>query len=609
MQAFSGIVALVMLLASGEATPPRWSRERYRQDVQRLSSSAMQGRGVSTAGIVLASEYIAEQFKHVGLQPAFGSSYFQPFTAMVGARLGPASTLTIAGVTIPPEKFRVFGLSSPGAFTAPVVFAGYGISAPEYNYDDYKDLDVRGKAVLILRYEPQEENAASVFDGTAWSDYATFRYKIFNARRHGAAAVLLVTGPSVHAQTGDELVPLQSDPMAGLGFGLPMFHVARSTIEPILQREGLDLLAWQKAVDADLVPRSRPLSIKAWGKADLQRLSYTVRNVGGLLLGVDRTRTIIIGAHYDHLGFGGPYDVSGPTERIHFGADDNASGTAGLLELARYFAANDKPPPVNLLFLAFTAEESGLVGSTYFVQTTGTMSTRIVAMINLDMIGRLRHQTLTIYGAGTAAEFAALISSATPAGLNIVRKVEGFGPSDHTPFFMSGIPVLHFFTGSHDDYHKPSDTPDKINVAGAMTVVEMVAAVIERLAMQPHLRFVGPTKEPTILTAMDASVDKPGLGVVPDFASDVVGVRVASVRPGTLAAQQLMPGDVIVAVGRESVLNTYELMYHVRRWPVGKPLVLRVRRGGREAWVTLLPPDRVKASPTKSGHPREPGYP
>ncbi len=578
------LVAWVLSACAPRPDQRTLSAERYRADVVRLASPGYQGRGLATQGIDRAAEFIAATFRAEGLAPAFGDDYFQNFSATVGLKVLPASELTIGNTSIEPGKFALLGLSSPGAFTAPVVFAGYGISAPEYGYDDYAGVDVRGKTVLLLRYEPQEHDPASVFDGREWSEYATFRYKIFNAARHGAAAVLLVTGPK-SAAGGDELVPTQSDPMAGNGFGMPMYHVARSVIEPRLAEQGIDLRAEQDAIDADFKPRSRLLDLTAAGSAVLRRTVLPVRNVGGVIRGEDDARTIVIGAHYDHLGFGGPYSVTGSTERVHYGADDNASGTAGLLELARWYARGPKPP-VNLLFLAFSAEESGLVGSSYFAQTELAAWGRIDTMLNFDMIGRLRGSRLTLFGLGTAAEFPQWVSDVTPPGLSVLRKPAGIGPSDHTPFYVNGVPVLHFFTGSHKEYHTPADTPDLIHVEGALTVVAMARDLIDRAADADRLTYLPPDGKVLLAAGHDGLIRR-RLGILADYATPEYGVRIGRIPPGSFAEGRLQTGDVVVGLGPSRVANYYELDYLLRRGGVKEPFVVRVLRKGEEREVTI----------------------
>lgn len=585
LRCFTIALALLAACAPVRPAPARPRAEQYASDVQFLAANAQHGRGVATAGISRAADYIARTLAAQGLRPAFGASYYQHFTASVGAAPGPRTFLSVGGVELPRDKYQVFGLSSPGTFEAQVVFAGYGISAPELGYDDYAGVDVRGKVVVVLRYEPQETDPASRFDGTQWSEYATFRYKIFNAHRHGAAAVLLVTGPKVHGAKSDELVPMQSDPLAGQGFGLPMFHVARSALEPLLTAAGVDLAAFQDAVDLDLEPRSRVLDMWSAGWADITRFSFDVANVGALLPGRDASRTIVFGAHYDHLGFGGPYAVSGSTEAIYHGADDNASGTAGLLALARWYAAGPQPP-VNLLFIAFSAEESGLVGSTYFVQHAENLDTTAL-MLNMDMIGRLRGGALTVFGGGTAAELDELVALATPPGISVIRKPEGFGPSDHAPFYCSGVPVLHFFTGSHDDYHTTHDTDDKINVAGGLAVVEMVKGVADRAAGLPKLTYRGPDRPVALFVGEEAGPGAPWLGVRPSFAAAATGAVVGAVLMGSPAADALKPGDQIVALDGEPVANFYELTHFLRAKRPGDRARLAVMRGRRLTTIEL----------------------
>ena len=572
--------ALFLVLSSCTAIKPErpgFTAERYLSDLEFLAADAQEGRGVATQGIRRAAQHIAKGFKAAGLKPAFNGSYYQPFTAAVGAFPGPETFLEVAGKRIPAEKFTVFGLSSQGAFSAPMIFAGYGITAPEYEYDDYAAIDARGKAVILLRYEPQETSPTSPFDGTQWSEYATFRYKIFNAFRHGAAAVVLVTGPKAHEKQGDELAPTQSDPMAGRGFGLPMFHVQRSYLEPLLAEYGVNLLDIQNTIDAELKPRSFALPFAGSGNADLQRRSFHVFNVGGVLEGEDVEDNIVFGAHYDHLGFGGPYASGGTVDRIHHGADDNASGTAGLMALARWYAEGPKPP-VSLVFTAFTAEESGLVGSTYYVQHSSVDLAKTKAMLNMDMIGRLRNQTVTVFGTRSAQGFESLITDTTPAGLYVVQKPEGFGPSDHAPFYGSGVPVMHFFTGSHDSYHKPTDTSEKINVPGTLVVLELVRNIADKIAFGEAPVYIPPEKPQALFVGQDAGPKAAFLGIQPDFAADVTGVRVASVERKSPADGILQPGDQIIGFNGEPIVNYYVLTYWLRHTKPGETAQVLIRR-------------------------------
>ncbi len=583
---------LLLLVACQSARPTRTveispAERQFAADLAFLADDAQEGRGVATQGIWRAADHLVRRFREFGLQPAFGDSYYQRFNATVGSKRGKRTFLSLAGKKIPDDKFSVFGLSSSGTFGAEVVFAGYGISAPEIGYDDYAGLDVKGKTVLILRYEPQITDATSPFNGNAWSEYATFRYKIFNARRHGAAAVVLVTGPLATGDKGDQLVPMQSDPMAGQGFGLSMFHVAQSEILPLLERQNFDLNQVQAAIDADLRPRSRSLGFWASGWADIERESFNVANVGGFLPGVDTSRTIVIGAHYDHLGYGATRSKGSP-EMIHNGADDNASGTAGMLELARRYASAGTPP-VNLLFLGFSAEESGLVGSTYFVQNSPVPLSSIAAMLNLDMIGRMRNDTVTVFGVGSAREFPAIITAVTRPGVKIVRKKDGFGPSDHAPFYGAGVPVLHFFSGTHENYHTPTDTFETVNIAGAMQIVDLVGAVVAQIGAQPALAYLGPDRQRALYAGVEVPPGGPYLGVLPAFSSDSTGVVVAGVRAKSPAVGLLQVGDQLVGFDSHEIANYYELAYFLRSRSPGELVELTYRRNGqlRRAAVRL----------------------
>ncbi|RME54017.1 MAG: M20/M25/M40 family metallo-hydrolase, partial [Deltaproteobacteria bacterium] len=436
-----------------------------------LADDDLAGRGICTPGLDTAAAYIADAFRSAGLEPAGSSgSYFHSFEATVGVTLTGENHLIVkrGGETLPlelDEDFIPFGFSESGAFhDIEVVFAGYGITDPEQGYDDYAGLDVTGKAVLVLRHEPPRGKDAG------WSHHALFRTKAQNARAHGAAAILIVNDPRSHpeGEEEDELVALRQ----GGRIGITALHLRERAGAHLLG--DLDLAALQKEIDETRKPASRPLpDLRIDLAVSLERRKCMTKNVVGLLPG-NSDEYVVIGAHYDHLGMGGTSSLATDEKpAIHNGADDNASGVAGMLELARVFAAEGTPPQKNLLFIAFTGEESGLLGSAAFVRETKIPLDRITAMINLDMIGRMRDNRLTIFGVETATAFREIVERTTP-GLTVTTHGDGYGPSDQTSFYVKKIPVLFYFTGAHRDYHKPSDDVEKINVAGMARVTHAV---------------------------------------------------------------------------------------------------------------------------------------
>jgi Zn-dependent M28 family amino/carboxypeptidase len=466
--------------------------ERYLGAVQALSAPSMRGRGTGSPELDKAAEYIAAQFRAAELEPADGQGYFIPFPIATEARLGSANRLTYrsGGESVPlrsGEDFLPFSFSANRKLTAELVFAGYGISAPEYGYDDYAGIDVRGKAVVILRHEPQEFEEKSVFAGRIYTEHAQFFSKAVNARAHGAAAVILVHDISNHSAGADELEKFST----GVGpadAGLPYVQVKSDIADRWLAAAGNTVRGLGDEIDRDLHPRSFKIpAVSITLETQIRRSERPVRNVAAYLPG-ETDEYVVIGAHYDHLGLGEQFSMS-PSEAgkaIHPGADDNASGTAGVIELARRFAARPKGRR-GVLFLCFAGEELGLLGSSFYVHHPALPPGKAVAMINLDMIGRMRDRQLLVGGAMTGSGLRELVErAAAEAELTVdLADTTGYGSSDHTAFTTLEIPVLFFFTGLHADYHRPSDTWDKIDPAATATLLEMVARIAESLRDAP----------------------------------------------------------------------------------------------------------------------------
>jgi hypothetical protein len=460
--------------------------------VQTLAADDMMGRGVDTPGIGLARDYIAAQFKKYGLAPGGTEGYFQRLEVTTGvetaglneARLGTAE-LALG------SDWNPLGLSASATAEGEVVFAGYGITVENYAYDDYAGIDAKGKIVLVLRYEPPPQDDKSPFG--RWprsSRYATLSAKAANARAHGAAGLILVDLSSEH----DELMSLARGMGREQG-DLAAAQIRRETIQAALRSAGVSLSDLKAAIDRDQKPRSTAVAgLKARLAVSLKKLSRPTDNVVAVLPGSDpqlKSENIVIGAHYDHLGLG-HYGTMDPKAegQIHNGADDNASGVAVVLSLAQRFAAG-RPPPRTLVFVAFTGEELGLYGSRYFVDHPPFPLTATKAMINLDMVGRMKDNRLMVNTVDTAKEFRAMIGRAAD-GLDVDMKATG-GGSDHASFYNKGIPALHFYTGMHEDYHRPTDDWEKLNIGGMVKVSDAVFALATDLAgSREPLAFVKP---------------------------------------------------------------------------------------------------------------------
>jgi hypothetical protein len=593
------ILALVLaaLGAFAAALPvSELSADRYSQHVTLLASEEMKGRGNGTPELERAAEYIAREFRAYGLKPAGdGNSFFQKFEITTGTAFGSKNSLAVQGVAAKTGSgFVTLPLSASGTYDGAVVFAGYGMTAPELMWDDYAGIDVTGKAVVVFRHQPQEMDARSRFAGTS---HATFINKAINARRHGARAIIFITDPNNHAPEADD-VTRATRSMEGVDLGLVAMHATREAVTPLFQKAGKTMADLQRAMDTDLKPQSFEFTgSRVRAVADVNKVRKTVRNVLAAVPGSDRQLSkewIVVGAHYDHLGLGdrsslSPSDVGKP----HLGADDNASGTAGVLELARLAARNREAFKRSVLFMTFAGEELGLLGSNHFVNRPTVPVGSIVGMINMDMIGRVKNERLDIMGTGTAPELKAWVEEANKGvDLKLVLSDVGHDGSDHTSFSAKRIPILFFFSGLHEDYHRPSDTAAKINSKGAVQILSIVANVAERMANAPtRLQYteVRPPQGPGGVPPVGGGGGYgPYFGSVPDFRDDLNGVLFADVRTDSPAAKAgLKSGDLLVEFGGEPIRNLQEFTYALGTKKPGDVVVVAVRRDGKTLRVNV----------------------
>lgn len=566
--------------------------EELRRDVQFLTSPELTGRGVDTPGIKLARDYLAAEFARAGLRPGGDNgSFLQPFDAAVGVTVNEPSGLTLdrnAPLELNTDWIPL-GLSKSDNVEGELVFAGYGITAKENGYDDYTDVNVKGKIVLILRYEPPPENAKSPFKKPPeYSVHAALRTKANNARDHGAVGMILV---DLNHDNGEqpELLSTKNSLWRG-GNSLVAAQVRRGVLEEWLNSRGVSLKDLKEKIDRTGKPGSMALP------GALARLQVTLNenheraeNVVGILPGADpnlRDQRVVIGAHYDHLGFGHFGALDRQAEgKTHPGADDNASGTAVLLELARRLAKLPVKPDRTIIFAAFSGEELGLYGSRHFIEHSDSISA-IKAMINLDMVGRLRENRLTVFGARSGENLSDLvIRNARGLGLNTTDSND-IGRSDHMSFYSKKIPVLHFFTGTHGDYHRATDTWEKLNIEGMAKISDLVLVTAVEIANRKEpIRFVSlPSRSPAgIGTARGIGVY---LGTIPDYGAGTTGVRLAGVSSGSPAAQAgLREGDVIVRLGDKAIQNIEDLTDALQAHKSGDQVNLVVLRAG--ATITL----------------------
>jgi hypothetical protein len=485
---------LILLAAVVLAAPPPLEPDRVLGHIRFLAADELQGRANGSEGLERAAEYIERQFRDAGLRPGLGGTdWFQPFELNAGLDVGDGNALSVdvrgqsVRLSLGQSYLPLSVTPSDALFVLdglPVVFAGYGISAPSRGYDDYAEIDVSGKAVLIFSHEPQEARADSRLNGSRPLQETTLYNKAMAARNRGARALIVVSDPSHGAdEVNYRTFAVEAD---AEDLGMLVLRARRDEMAPILRAHGLDQLA--AAIDGDLMPRSRAL---AGTTVDYrQRLAVkrrTVRNVVGVLPGADGAKNgqaIVIGGHYDHVGLGGRFSSS--PERageIHNGADDNASGVAALIEIARAAAADRARFARTLVFVAFAGEERGLLGSAHYTDHPVVPLADTVAMINLDMVGRAngRVEVGGLANATTSLR-ADVDAAARAAGLDARPGGPGAGRSDDSNFIDRRVPALHFFTGFHDDYHRPGDDWTGIDAPGTARVATLALELAARLA-------------------------------------------------------------------------------------------------------------------------------
>ena len=634
-----GLLAILLLSsAAARADQAREALEsRLQQATAYLASDLLEGRAIGSKGLDLAAEYVAAQFAAAGLRTdRCDKGPFQRFTLPGLPKLGPQNSLVLQG----PgqrielrlgEDFTPLSPSASGKFDLPLVFVGYGITAQAEKFDEYAGVDVKGKLVVIVRKEPEQANPKSAFNGTATSPYATFRTKIDNAQSHQAAAVLFCTdrftidrelaeiGAKLKTATA-KLAELERDgkptdevrreiaalkhrlkseedpllafnsPLGGTAaVKLPVLQCRRAVIDRVLQAvSGRSLAQWE--AETDRGPTPHPVALPDWrgvGRVDATTPQVAVRNVIGVIdgRGALAGETIVVGAHYDHIGRGQYGSLAGSKE-VHPGADDNASGTAVLIETAQLAAEALKKHSVRrqVLFIAFTGEERGFLGSRHYVEHPLAPLAQTVAMVNFDMVGRLREDRLMTLGADANAAFAEMLERANqPLGLKLIRLPAVVGPSDQFPFHKRGVPALSFFTGLHGDYHRPSDTADKLNVGGMATIALLAHDVIANLA----------SVDPRPASLVSAVNDRPFLGVALDNAIQAEGVALSDVvNDGPAQQAGLRPGDVLLQLNTASIRRFEDLDRALRAQRSGDRVRVRIRRSAAEQSleVTLGPP-------------------
>jgi hypothetical protein len=493
-------------------------------------------------------------------------------------------TLNISGVV---RKLELYGDYTPTTFSgknhikAGLVFAGYGITASKLDYDDYANIDVKGKIVVVMRSTPEYDKPRSDFD-----KFASMRFKANLAKEKGALGIIFVNG-YFPKDSLDNLVKFKYDRAAGEK-DFPIVQVRRAYVSQLFKGQDLNFADYQLKMKESKKPASFEMTgSSADIETEIEELNSVDRNVAGFLEGTDpelKDHYIVVGAHYDHLGMGIEGSLyKGTDPQVHHGADDNASGTAGVMELAEKFASVRGNLKRSIIFITFSGEELGLIGSNYFVNHLPVPADKIDAMINLDMVGRLRDKELTVYGTGTSTKWKEILNKENNLKFKLAFNDEGFGPSDHASFYGKGIPVLFFFTGVHEDYHRPSDVAKLINSEGEDSVLHYVFNVAEDLdSMKGKPDYIK-------IASKGTSGDwKVYAGTVPDMSNTSEGFRLSGVSPGGPAEKAgLKGGDVMLKFGNREINNIYDYVYALQDHVPGDVVIVVVKRGEEKISLTL----------------------
>ncbi len=548
-----------------------------------LASDSLKGRKPGTSEDIVAASYIRDCFSKAGLKLLYENG-FQKFEIVADVKPGNTNSISFDGFSAKQgTDFTPLSFSSSSTLTAPVLFAGYGfdLDMDSLKWNDYKNIDVKGKWAIILRGDPEPDKPNSAFLA-----YEQERSKVLTAKDKGAVGVFLVS-PSDLEKT-DVIMHMQYDKSPS-DAGIPVFSITRALADKLMASMDYTIVSLIAEMKESHNPVTLYLEPLVTATADLVKTRVIAQNVVGMIEGSDpvlKSEFVIIGAHFDHLGMGGEGSGSRTPEEnsVHNGADDNASGTAGVIELAQKLAANRANLKRSLVFVAFTGEEMGLLGSKEFVNKPPVDLKKVNAMINMDMIGRLNPEsnTISIGGTGTSAESDSILKIIeTNRPFKISRSTDGFGPSDHASFYGENIPVFYFSTGAHDEYHTPADDADKINYSGEVALLNMVYDLANMISAGEKLNFRESGSKQAARYGRNMKVT---LGIVPDMVSnDNNGLRVDGVRKGGPAeVAGIVKGDRIVSIDGQPVTNIYDYMARLGKLKAGQVASVEIVRDGKK---------------------------
>jgi Tol biopolymer transport system component len=598
--------------------------EDMRKHITYLASDALDGRLTGTEGERLATQYVADAFQQIGLVPVGDKgAWFEGFEFTAGVALGAGNLLSSEGISIPAQPavekdWRPLPFSQTGEVKpAPVVFAGYGIETPDEAtgadgkrieaYSSYAHLDVKDKWVMVLRYLPE---GISSDRKNELIRYSSLRHKSLTARQRGARGIIIVSGPN--SKVTDQLVPMSFDASLASS-GIPAISVTDAFADSLLKPEGKTLKSLQDQLDTGaLMGGLEVKGVRLGGNINIEQEKRNGRNVlGALPRGKDfdfHMPPLIIGAHVDHLGSkGGSSSRAKGDElnRIHHGADDNASGVAAVIEIAQWMADAKKQGSLTLsrdvIFAAWSGEELGLLGSNHFVESLAKMikgdenaklTGMMAAALNMDMIGRF-NKTLVLQGVGSSTWWPREIEKRNaPIGLPITTQNDAHLPTDSTAFYLRGIPTLNAFTGAHEDYHMPGDTAEKINYGRATQIARfmgLIGRAIATSATQPdYVAMEAPKNQGT------RGGLRVYLGTIPDYSQgDTRGVKLSGVSPiGPAAKAGVKAGDIITKLGGKDVLNIYDYTSLMGELKVGVETTIAVQRDGKPVEMKITPGSR-----------------
>jgi Peptidase family M28/PDZ domain/PA domain len=586
------------------------SSTELRRTVEFLASEELAGRMTGSEGSRLAADYLAARLQGAGLQPGGDKgTFFQEFEFSAGVRVLPEENSLLietkeggtSAFTVE-KDFLPLAFSGNGSVSGEVVFAGYGLRVPGKEgrgYDSYAGLDVKDKIVLVFRYVPEDvspERRAEL------NRYAGLRYKALIAREHGAKALLVVTGPN--SPGAGELVSIASD--AGMtNSAIPAASISLKTAEALLATAGKDLKLIQTQLDSENPHADSgfvPSGVTVRLTTAIERIRKTDRNVIGILppsgaMTRAPPQYILVGAHYDHLGHGevGAMRRKGEETSIHYGADDNASGVTVVLAMAEALAEqrkNNAGGQRGLIFAFWSGEEIGLIGSSFYADHPEVGRDQIVAYINFDMVGRLRENKLNIQGIGSSSGWKKLLEKRNvAAGFQLALQEDPYLPTDSMAFYLKGIPCINFFTGSHEDYHRPTDTADTLNYEGLERITRFACALASDLD--------GAATRPDFVKVERSSPNgarenlRVYIGSIPDYTAEISGVKLAGVRSDSPADRGgLKAGDVIIEFAGQKITNIYDYTYALDSAKIGQPVQVVIQRDGHPQTLSVIPEAR-----------------